>query len=53
MTIYDLRMKENGGCLHRICGTSGDIFYAVCSSAAGYIAVGGDDRAVTVYDPRR
>lgn len=46
-------MKENGGCLHRICGTPGDIFYAVCSSSTGNIAVGGADRTVTIYDPRR
>ncbi|KAI4366848.1 hypothetical protein MLD38_022664 [Melastoma candidum] len=53
LTIYDLRMKENGGCLNRICGTCGDTFFAVCSSTTGNIAVGGDDRTVTVYDPRR
>lgn len=46
-------MKENGGCLHRICGSLGDNFYAVCSSPTGYIAVGGADRTVTIYDPRR
>ncbi|KAF2297535.1 hypothetical protein GH714_025271 [Hevea brasiliensis] len=53
LTIWDLRMKENGGCLHRICGSLGDIFYAVCSSSTGNIAVGGADRTVTIYDPRR
>ncbi|EEF38026.1 conserved hypothetical protein [Ricinus communis] len=53
LTIWDLRMKENGGCLHRICGSLGDIFYAVCSSSTGNIAVGGADRSVTIYDPRR
>ncbi|XP_043809509.1 uncharacterized protein LOC110605820 isoform X2 [Manihot esculenta] len=53
LTIWDLRMKENGGCLHRICGSLGDNFYAVCSSPTGYIAVGGADRTVTIYDPRR
>ncbi|KAB1200374.1 hypothetical protein CJ030_MR0G007484 [Morella rubra] len=52
LTIWDLRMKENGGCLHRICGSPGDFFYAVCSSSTGNIAVGGADRTVTVYDPR-
>lgn len=46
-------MKENGGCLHRICGSVGDVFYAVCSSSTGNIAVGGADRTVTIYDPRR
>lgn len=46
-------MKENGGCLHRICGIPGDILYSVCSSSTGNIAVGGVDRTVTIYDPRR
>lgn len=45
-------MKENGGCVHRIYGSVGDIFYAVCSSSTS-IAVGGADCTVTVYDPRR
>ena len=53
LTIWDLRMKEKGGCLHRICGSLGDIFYAVASSSTGSIAVGGADRTVTIYDPRR
>ncbi|CAL2276252.1 unnamed protein product [Prunus armeniaca] len=53
LTIWDLRMKENGGCLQRICGSLGDAFYAVCSSSTGNIAVGGADRTVTIYDPRR
>ncbi|KAH9691718.1 hypothetical protein KPL70_016198 [Citrus sinensis] len=53
LTIWDLRMKENGGCLHRICGSVGDILYAVCSSSTGNIAVAGADRTVTIYDPRR
>ena len=46
-------MKENGGCVHRICGPLGDIFYAVTSSSTGSIAVGGADRTVIIYDPRR
>uniref|UniRef100_A0A368UH20 Uncharacterized protein n=1 Tax=Glycine max TaxID=3847 RepID=A0A368UH20_SOYBN len=53
LTMWDLRMKENGGCVHRICGIPGDIFYAVCSSSNGNVAVGGADRTVTIYDPRR
>ncbi|CAK7346778.1 unnamed protein product [Dovyalis caffra] len=53
LTLWDLRMKENGGCLQRICGSVGDIFYAVCSSSTGHVAVGGADRTVTIYDPRR
>ncbi|XP_020220582.1 uncharacterized protein LOC109803423 isoform X1 [Cajanus cajan] len=53
LTLWDLRMKENGGCVHRICGIPGDIFYAVCSSSNGNVAVGGVDRTVTIYDPRR
>ncbi|PKI55614.1 uncharacterized protein LOC116189859 isoform X1 [Punica granatum] len=53
LTIWDLRIKENGGCLQRICGSIGDIFYAVCSSSRDNIAVGGADRTVTIYDPRR
>ncbi|KAI8012512.1 hypothetical protein LOK49_LG06G01079 [Camellia lanceoleosa] len=52
LSIWDLRMKENGGCVHRIYGYVGDIFYAVYSSSTS-IAVGGADRTVTVYDPRR
>ncbi|KAF5955213.1 hypothetical protein HYC85_008069 [Camellia sinensis] len=52
LSIWDLRMKENGGCVRRIYGSVGDIFYAVCSSSTS-IAVGGADRTVTVYDPRR
>lgn len=46
-------MKENGGCLQRISGSLRDVFYAVCSSSTGNIAVGGADRTVTIYDPRR
>ncbi|KAB5568480.1 hypothetical protein DKX38_002273 [Salix brachista] len=53
LTLWDLRMKENGGCLQRISGSIGDIFYAVCSSSTGNVAVGGADRTVTIYDPRR
>ncbi|KAG9130832.1 hypothetical protein Leryth_016974 [Lithospermum erythrorhizon] len=53
LTIWDLRVQENGGCVQRTCGSVGDMFYAVCSSPNGYIAVGGADRTVTVYDPRR
>lgn len=46
-------MKENGGCVRRICGSVGDILYALCNSSKGTIATGGADRTVTVYDPRR
>lgn len=53
LTIWDLRMKEHGGCLQRICGSVGDNFYAVCTSSNGDVAVGGADRTVTIYDPRR
>ncbi|KAI5654470.1 hypothetical protein M9H77_31657 [Catharanthus roseus] len=53
LSIWDLRMKEKGGCVQRICGSVGDILYAVSSSSTGTIAVGGADRTVTVYDPRR
>ncbi|KAF3971335.1 hypothetical protein CMV_005064 [Castanea mollissima] len=53
LTIWDIQMKENGGCLHRICGSPGDVFYAVCSSSTGNVAVGGADRTVTIFDPRR
>ncbi|MCD7468382.1 hypothetical protein HAX54_006474 [Datura stramonium] len=53
LTIWDLRMKEKGGCVRRICGSVGDILYAVCNSSKGTIAAGGADRSVTVYDPRR
>lgn len=53
LTIWDLRMKEKGGCVHRICGSVGDNLYAVCNSSKGAIAAGGADRSVTFYDPRR
>ena len=53
LTVWDLRIKENSGCVHRICGSVGDMVYAVCSSPAGTIAAGEADRTVTVYDPRR
>ncbi|XP_039060654.1 uncharacterized protein LOC120204672 isoform X2 [Hibiscus syriacus] len=53
LSVWDLRMKENGGCLNRICGSVGNTLYAVCSSSIGYIAVAGADRTVTIYDPRR
>jgi len=53
LTMWDLRVKENGGCVHRISGTPGDTLYSVCSSSTGNIAVGGVDRTVTIYDPRR
>ncbi|KAD4584772.1 hypothetical protein E3N88_22373 [Mikania micrantha] len=53
LSIWDLRLKEKGGCVNRICGSVGDILYAVCNSSSGNIAVGGADRTMTVYDPRR
>ncbi|KAI3733093.1 hypothetical protein L1987_64311 [Smallanthus sonchifolius] len=53
LSIWDLRVKEKGGCVHRICGSVGDILYAVCNSSNGNVAVGGADRTMTVYDPRR
>ncbi|KAK6938275.1 hypothetical protein RJ641_031783 [Dillenia turbinata] len=53
LSIWDLRMKEKGGCLQRICGSHGDILYSVCCSSTGNIAIGGADRTVTIYDPRR
>lgn len=53
LAIWDLRLKENGGCVQRVTGSVGDILYAVCNSSNGNIAVGGADRTVTIYDPRR
>ncbi|KAH6824104.1 hypothetical protein C2S53_004070 [Perilla frutescens var. hirtella] len=53
LSIWDLRVKENGGCVRRIMGSVGDMLYAVSISSSGDIAVGGEDRTVTVYDPRR
>ncbi|CAH9140151.1 unnamed protein product [Cuscuta epithymum] len=53
LSIWDLRMREKGGCVHRIYGSVGDILYSVCESSNGSIAVGGADRTVSVYDPRR
>ncbi|KAL3638918.1 hypothetical protein CASFOL_016825 [Castilleja foliolosa] len=53
LSIWDLRLKENGGCVHRITGSVGDILYAVSMSSTGNVAAGGADRTVTIYDPRR
>ncbi|KAJ1286373.1 hypothetical protein BS78_03G348600 [Paspalum vaginatum] len=53
LSIWDLRMSNNGGCAQRISASIGDIIYSVCSSPSGPIAIGGTDRAVTIYDPRR
>uniref|UniRef100_A0A0E0FW59 Anaphase-promoting complex subunit 4 WD40 domain-containing protein n=1 Tax=Oryza nivara TaxID=4536 RepID=A0A0E0FW59_ORYNI len=53
LSIWDLRTSNNGGCIHRISGPIGGIIYSVCSSPSGPIAVGGTDRTVTIYDPRR
>ncbi|XP_057795421.1 uncharacterized protein LOC131011693 isoform X2 [Salvia miltiorrhiza] len=53
LSIWDLRVKENGGCVQRIMGSVGDMLYAVSISSSGNIAAGGEDRTVTVYDPRR
>lgn len=53
LSIWDLRVKENGGCVRRLMGSVGDMLYAVSISSSGNIAVGGEDRTVTVYDPRR
>lgn len=53
LSIWDLRTKENGGCVQRIMGSVGNMLYAVSISSSGYIAAGGEDRTVTVYDPRR
>jgi len=53
LSIWDLRMNNNGGCVQRISGSIGDVIYSVCSSPSGPIATGGTDRAVTIYDPRR
>lgn len=53
LSIWDLRMNNNGGCVQRITGSVGDIIYSTCSSPSGLIASGGTDRAVTIYDPRR
>ncbi|KAI3464667.1 hypothetical protein Pfo_021330 [Paulownia fortunei] len=53
LSIWDLRVKENGGCVHRIMGSVGDMLYAVSISSSGNIAAGGADRTVTIYDPRR
>ncbi|KMZ67621.1 hypothetical protein ZOSMA_25G00040 [Zostera marina] len=53
LSIWDLRTKENGGCVQRICGSIGDNIYAVSCSPSGPIAIGGSNRTVTIYDPRR
>lgn len=51
--MWDLRIKENSGCVHSITGSVGDIIYAVSNSSTGNVAIGGADRTVTIYDPRR
>ncbi|KAG8378104.1 hypothetical protein BUALT_Bualt08G0103500 [Buddleja alternifolia] len=53
LSVWDLRVKENGGCVRRITGSVGDTLYAVSISSSGNIAAGGADRTVTIYDPRR
>uniref|UniRef100_A0A453G099 Uncharacterized protein n=1 Tax=Aegilops tauschii subsp. strangulata TaxID=200361 RepID=A0A453G099_AEGTS len=53
LSIWDFRMHNNGGCVQRVSGPTGGILYSVCTSPSGLIAVGGTDRAVTIYDPRR
>ncbi|XP_042033304.1 uncharacterized protein LOC121779907 isoform X2 [Salvia splendens] len=53
LSVWDLRVKENGGCVQRIMGSVGNMLYTVSISSSGNIAVGGEDRTVTVYDPRR
>ncbi|KAK6118786.1 hypothetical protein DH2020_047477 [Rehmannia glutinosa] len=53
LSIWDLRVKENGGCVRGITGSVGDILYAINISSSGNIAAGGADRTVTIYDPRR
>ncbi|KAG6526374.1 hypothetical protein ZIOFF_016357 [Zingiber officinale] len=53
LSVWDLRTNQNGGCVQRVCGSVGDLMYALCSSPSGAIAAGGTDRAVTIYDPRR
>ncbi|MQL85190.1 hypothetical protein Taro_017711, partial [Colocasia esculenta] len=51
LTIWDLR--TSGGCVQRVCGSIGDLIYAISSSPSGAVAAGGSDRTVTIYDPRR
>lgn len=53
LSLWDLRMNHNGGCVQRISGPVGGTIYSICSSPSGLIATGGTDRAVTIYDPRR
>ncbi|XP_078434065.1 uncharacterized protein LOC144705327 isoform X2 [Wolffia australiana] len=51
LTLWDLR--TGGGCVQRVTGSVGDLIYAISCSPSGYVAVGGSDRCLTVYDPRR
>ncbi|XP_072964108.1 uncharacterized protein [Typha angustifolia] len=53
LSIWDLRTNHNGGCIRRVSGSIGDVIYTVSSLPSGEIAVGGSDRTVTIYDPRR
>ncbi|KAL3644398.1 hypothetical protein CASFOL_012330 [Castilleja foliolosa] len=41
LSIWDLRVKENGGCVHTITGSVGDILYAVSMSSTGNVGAGG------------
>ncbi|XP_068660191.1 uncharacterized protein [Aristolochia californica] len=52
-SVWDLRTSHNGGCVQRVCGSLGDPFYAICCSSTGAVAVGGAERTVSIYDPRR
>ncbi|KAL3639071.1 hypothetical protein CASFOL_016978 [Castilleja foliolosa] len=53
LSIWDLRVKENGGCVHKITGSVGDILYAVSMSSTGNVGAGGAEHTVTIYDQRR
>ena len=50
LTLWDMRC---GGCVQKVNGSVGDLIYAVSGSLAGSVAVGGSDRCLTIYDPRR
>ncbi|KAH9321866.1 hypothetical protein KI387_016505, partial [Taxus chinensis] len=53
LSIWDLRTNQQGGCVQRVSGSSGDPLYAVCSSLYGYVGTGGAERSTVIFDHRR
>ncbi|XP_057822487.1 uncharacterized protein LOC131034701 isoform X4 [Cryptomeria japonica] len=53
LSIWDLRTNQQGGCVQRVSGSSGDPLYAVCSSSYGFVGTGGAERSAVIFDHRR